>query len=50
MKDHKTTVVGLVAAIVTAAKAFGVEIPQGVSEGFLAIVFFAWGFVQGDSK
>lgn len=48
--DPKTTVAGAMAALVTAAKAFGLEIPQGVSEGALAVIFFLWGLLGGDSK
>lgn len=40
---------GMMAALVTAAKAFGLEIPTGVSEGALTLIFFVWGLVGGDA-
>lgn len=50
MKDWKTTISGLVAAVVVIAKGFGIEIPQAVSDGILAIAMFLMGFFASDKQ
>jgi hypothetical protein len=48
--DPRTTIVGLVAAVVILVKAvFGIEVPTGVSEGFIAVVVFLLGLFSRDS-
>lgn len=48
MRDWKTTVSGLVAAVATAARAFGVEIPEPVTTGITSLALFALAFFAKD--
>lgn len=50
MKDPKTTIAGVVAAIALFSKSFGLEIPEAVTNGVVAIAIFAMSFFAQDSK
>lgn len=46
--DLKTTITGLVVGAVTMVKALGIEIPDAVSNGVIAIAVFLMGFFAKD--
>lgn len=46
--DLKTTITGLVVGAVTMVKALGIEIPDAVSNGVIAIAIFLMGFFAKD--
>jgi len=46
--DLKTTITGLVVGAVTMVKALGIEIPDAVSNGVIAIAIFLMGFFSKD--
>lgn len=50
MKDWKTTLSGLLMALTLATKTLGLEIPQAVLDGVMAIAAFGVGFFAGDKK
>ena len=50
MKDYKTTVSSLVAALALLAKAFQIDIPQGVLDGILSISIYCLGKFAADGK
>lgn len=50
MKDPKTTVSGIIAALALLARAFQFDIPQAVIDGILAVSLYCIGKFAGDSK
>lgn len=50
MKDPKTTIAGIVAAVAMFSKSLGLEIPDAVTNGVVAIAIFAMSFFAMDSK
>lgn len=44
MKDIKTTIAGLVAGVAVILKTLGLEVPQEVWDGIIAIAVFALGW------
>ena len=50
MKNWKTTISSVIGAIVILCKVFGVEIPQPVSDGILAVALFLVGLFAKDAE
>lgn len=50
MNNWKTTVSGVLSAVVILLKLFGIEVPQPVSDGLLAVSLFMVGLFAKDAK
>lgn len=50
MKNWKTTISSVIGALVILCKVFGVEIPQPVSDGILAVALFLIGLFAKDAE
>lgn len=50
MINWKTTVSGIVLGIASVLKAFGVDIPQGILDGIIAVAAIVLGFFAKDKN
>lgn len=48
MKDLKTTIAGLVAGLALVVRTIGLDIPQEVLDGIIAVAVFVLGFAARD--